>query len=340
MATKIVYHDRYNFPYKFMKAASWALCIGTLGLVRNIHPFIGDRSRRVHDFLVASGRFSEQDFIAPEMNEELILSYLQPEYREKVHRKLFLADAIEIFSLQFLPYSWLRRHLIEPMLLASCGTIKTVELAMQEKLAVNLGGGFHHASFYSGEGFCIYPDIAIAMKEIRKQYPGLPIAVLDCDAHQGNGTERALNGSKYTLMVDMFNWQIYPQDTDAESFADVPIRLDFGCQDQAYLQALQTVALPAIEKFAPQLIIYGAGTDIYEKDPLGGMRVSAQGIMQRDKLVYDFAREHNIALAIVLSGGYHMDSGRIIADSILQKDIVYGCLGSCCWERDCHWRDR
>jgi histone deacetylase 11 len=305
-----------------MQAMSWALAIGSLGFIRNIHPFIGDRSRRVRDFLVASGRFACQDFIAPEMNEELILSYLQPQYREIVHNKLLVAGAVEIFTLQFLPYSFLRYHLLEPMLLASCGTIKTVELAMQEKLAINLGGGFHHASFYSGGGFCLYPDMPIAMKEIRKQYPGLKIAVLDCDAHQGNGTERALDENDSTFMVDMFNCQIYPQDSDAEKVADVAVRLNFGCRDQVYLQALQTIALPAIEKFAPQLIIYGAGTDIYEKDPLGGMNVSAQGIMQRDKLVKDFACQHDIPLAMVLSGGYHIDSGRIIADSILNNFVL------------------
>ena len=319
MTIKIVYHDRYNFPYKFMKNMAWGIKICTFGAIRELHPFIGDRSRRIRDFLVASGRFGRNDFIVPELDEALILSYLEPGYREIVHHKTVIARVVEVPLLNGFPYVFLRRHLIEPMLLASCGTIKAVELAMQEKLAINLGGGFHHASFYSGDGFCLYPDIPIAMKEIRKRQPGLKIAVLDCDAHQGNGTARSLDKHDGTLMADMFNCQIYPQDTEAAKVTDVVVRLNSGCPDQVYLQTLATTVLPAIEKFRPQLLIYGAGTDIYEKDPLGSMCVSAQGIVQRDRLVWDFARQHDIPLAVVLSGGYHMDSGRIIADSILQN---------------------
>jgi histone deacetylase 11 len=324
MNVKLVYHKRYNFPYYLMKVMSLGLRVLTLGVFRELHPFVGDRPRRIKNFLLASGRVKRKKFVTPQMNEALILSYLEPDYHEIVHLKRFVAGAVEVPLLAYFPYAFVRHCVIEPMLWASCGTIQTVALAMQEGVAINLGGGFHHASFYSGGGFCLYPDIAIAIREIRKQHPDLKVAVIDCDAHQGNGTERALWDDPQTIIADMFNETIYPLDTPAQKATSTPVRLQKHTQDSEYLNALETHVLPQVEDFNPQLIIYGAGTDIYEKDPLGGLRVSAQGILQRDKLVADFARSRKIPLAVVLSGGYHMDAARIVADSILQNFIGVG----------------
>ena len=63
--------------------------------------------------------------------------------------------------------------------------------------------------------------------------------------------------------------------------------------------------MKAFEKFTPDLVIYNAGTDCMQGDPLGGLSISPQGIIQRDELVFRYCREVNqVPIVMVLSGGY------------------------------------
>lgn len=73
------------------------------------------------------------------------------------------------------------------MLYATEGTILALEVAAQKGWAINLSGGYHHASFNKGGGFCIYPDITIAVHYLRTRMGYRRIMIIDCDAHQGNG---------------------------------------------------------------------------------------------------------------------------------------------------------
>lgn len=304
MITKIIYDDSYNF---------------SLFGLEKLHTFQADKFRQIKNKLIESGCFSDDHFFPPKFDENLIFSYLDDEYRHALYKdKTFIAMALQLWFLRFIPYFILKAKLINPMIMASCGTVETIKLAMKHGLALNLGGGFHHASFYHGRGFCLFPDIPIAIREIRKDYPNLKIAVIDCDAHQGDGTQRALRKEDNTLMVDMFDYRIFPGDEEAKEFINVKVQLG-PVRDPEYLDALQKIVLPAVKKFKPGLIIFGAGTDIYEKDPLSYLNVTAKGIIERDKTIVDFAKENNIPLATVLSSGYHPDSVDIIAESILQN---------------------
>ena len=87
----------------------------------------------------------------------------------------------------FLPAFLLRWRVLDPMLRATEGTIKAACVADQRGWAVNLSGGYHHASFYRGGGFCVYPDITLAIHYIRSRLNKQRIMVVDLDAHQGNG---------------------------------------------------------------------------------------------------------------------------------------------------------
>ena len=82
-------------------------------------------------------------------------------------------------------------------------------------------------------------------------------------------------------------------------------------------------------RFQPQLIIYNAGTDILDGDPLGNLKISPEGVVIRDEKVFRFAKDQNIPLVMMTSGGYMKSSARVIADSITnlsQKDLIQ--LGS------------
>lgn len=81
--------------------------------------------------------------------------------------------------------------------------------------AVNLSGGFHHASTSQGGGFCIYPDITMIVHYLRTRKDKKRIMIIDLDAHQGNGHERDAIGDEDVYIVDFYNHKVYPQDYEA-----------------------------------------------------------------------------------------------------------------------------
>lgn len=89
-------------------------------------------------------------------------------------------------------------------------------MAMEIGWAINLSGGFSHASVQSGEGFCAYPDITLMIHHVRKQYPIRKVMIIDLDVHQGNGHERDFILDTDTFIVDCYNAEIpFPGDTKA-----------------------------------------------------------------------------------------------------------------------------
>ena len=101
---------------------------------------------------------------------------------------------------------------------------------------------------------------------------------------------------------------------------DYPVPISSGMRDKKYLKLVDEKVTESMDKWQPKLVIYNAGTDIYEKDPLGRLNITDQGIIERDRIVFDHAKRREIRIAMVLSGGYHKDSGKIIGESI--KGII------------------
>jgi histone deacetylase 11 len=216
------------------------------------------------------------------------------------------------------------RYVLRAMRWGAAGTILAARLAIDHGLAVNLSGGYHHAKPDAGEGFCIYGDVALAIDALRRD--GLlaaddRIVHIDLDAHQGNGVCHLFMHDRAVFLFDVYNAEIYPAyDRDARSRLDCDVPLPQGVTETEYLQAV-TRRLPAfldsVGKTRPvRLAIYNAGTDIYEHDALGGLRVSSQGIINRDWFVIEQLLARRIPTVMLLSGGYHRDSYKIIADSI------------------------
>jgi histone deacetylase 11 len=104
---------------------------------------------------------------------------------------------------------------MEPMCLGSAGSVDAAYLAMNKGWAINLSGGFHHATKYGGGGFCIYPDITFITQKLRHVYGIKKIMIVDLDAHQGNGHERDHLGDEDIHIFDAYNHMIYPGDVDA-----------------------------------------------------------------------------------------------------------------------------
>ncbi|CAJ0929985.1 unnamed protein product [Ranitomeya imitator] len=179
-------------------------------------------------------------------------------------------------------------------------------------------GGFHHCSGDKGGGFCAYADITLSIKFLFERLEGISKAtIIDLDAHQGNGHARDFMDDKRVYIMDMYNRHIYPGDTLAKQAIKRRIELDWGTEDKEYLEKVETHVKGALNEVTPDVIIYNAGTDILDGDPLGGLSISPQGIIKRDEIVFSIARSRSIPILMVTSGGYQKRTARIIADSII-----------------------
>lgn len=183
------------------------------------------------------------------------------------------------------------------------GTIQATRLALRTgRVAVNLGGGFHHATPDRGMGFCVFNDIAIAVRRLRARGFDDPIAVVDLDLHDGNGTRVifADDPSVHTFSIHNNSWD------DAPAVASTAISLGTGVDDDAYLEALREALPPVIDRHKPSLVIYLAGVDVAADDQIGDWRITSEGVMARDRFVMESLREKapRAATAVVLGGGY------------------------------------
>ncbi|KAE8612855.1 hypothetical protein XENTR_v10013012 [Xenopus tropicalis] len=198
---------------------------------------------------------------------------------------------------------------------------------MERGWAINVGGGFHHCSGDRGGGFCAYADITLAIKFLFERVEGVSKAtIIDLDAHQGNGHERDFMEDKRVYIMDVYNRHIYPGDHSAKRAIRRKVELDWGTEDKEYLNKVETHVRGALNEERPDIIVYNAGTDILDGDPLGGLSISPQGIVKRDEIVFAVARSQRIPILMVTSGGYQKRTARIIADSILNLHSL-GLIG-------------
>lgn len=302
-----------------------------LGLEK-LHPF--DGCKYSHAWQMIEDEFGKnilkQWSITPKSpvtNDELLTVHSQ-EYLELLKSSQYITGAIELPFLGFLPITLLDKYILEPMRWATKGTIIAAAEALKCGIAVNFSGGYHHASKENGEGFCLYSDIAISIGILRKSKKLLKedqILIIDLDAHQGNGLERIFIADQDVKILDMYNQDIYPKDSLAKKRIDCDIPLDSGTSDQKYLAKLEKYLTRFLENSSnPKIAFYNAGSDVYQFDSLGQLSISAKGIFERDKFVFDILTNANIPWVMVLSGGYTKESYKLIAQSIIYVLKTWG----------------
>jgi acetoin utilization deacetylase AcuC-like enzyme len=203
-----------------------------------------------------------------------------------------------------LPWS---EEMVEGFRLMAGGTIQAALLACglhefqipNSKIAIHLGGGFHHAFPNHGEGFCAFNDVAVGARVLQGR--GLErIAIVDLDVHHGNGTAFTFESDSRVFTFSMHQQHNYPMWKPRGS---LDIGLPDGAHDQTFMRELER-AIPAVIGHAPQCVFYLAGADPYEDDQLGGLKLTKDGLRQRDRLVIDTVRGAGVPLVIVLAGGY------------------------------------
>ncbi len=283
---------------------------------QRLHPFDLRKYGRAMAVLLQSGAVTRADVDEPRpVNEADLLRVHTRAYLDRLRDMAYVAAALEVPQAARLPRAIVERFVLRPMRWATGGTILAVERALLHGLAINIGGGFHHASRDRAEGFCIYCDIALAIEAAQRGGLSGTILYVDLDAHQGNGVERVFVDDRSVAVLDAYNSFIYPCDQDAKRAIrwDVPLRPMTGGTE--YLEKVRSHLEWALHEVKPVLIIYNAGTDILAGDPLGGLDVPYDAVLERDRLVLDAAVGRSIPCAMVTSGGYTEQSHRLIAET-------------------------
>jgi acetoin utilization deacetylase AcuC-like enzyme len=259
------------------------------------HVFPVRKYRTIYERLLMSGAKRDQ-FLVPEpaSDEDVLLAHT-PRYVKKLKTGTLSAAEIAMlelpFSLELVKFAWL----------TAGGTILAAEKALEKGVAVHIGGGFHHAFHDHGEGFCVINDVAIALEKLKRRGSVRRAMVVDCDLHQGNGTAHILSGKDYAFTFSIHQMDIYPSEK-AQSTVDVGLWAGDG--DTQYIKAIRAHFPRIYREFAPDLVFYLAGADPFERDQLGGLRLTKEGLRERDRIVVEEARRLGIPVAIVLAGGY------------------------------------
>ncbi|MEH3054515.1 MAG: histone deacetylase [Patulibacter minatonensis] len=232
---------------------------------------------------------------------------------EAVHQRAYLARVrdgdLSDREQRVLGLPW-SAELVERGRRSTQGTIEAARDAVALGHGMNLGGGTHHAGRASGRGFCLFNDVAVAITQLRRERPSLgPVAVVDCDVHQGDGTAELLHSDPTVFTLSLHGGANYPF---RRATSDLDVDLPSGTGDDDYLAALDG-ALAAIERWAePELVIYLAGADPWEGDRLGRLALTKSGLAERDARVLDRAERWGAATCVVLAGGYAPD----VADTV------------------------
>jgi histone deacetylase 11 len=302
------------------------------------HPFEIDRSGQVWGLLKDwygsqidrisisfEAKNTDADLLSLAHDPAFILDHLSDPSR--------IASTFQWPQLKGVPLTELQTHLLVPLM----STVRMVAGALSRCQLTRdtifcLSGGYHHASFAAGGGFCLFSDIAVAVAKMRSDgrlRANDKVLYIDTDAHFGNGV------AKYSdrvplIVLDVFNKDAYPmQDIKSVQLSqkiDFPVPVARGTSDDEYLTAVTGALLKLKDSFAgkrkPPIAIYTAGVDPYYKDRLGGLSISKKGLSERDSLVFSTLKELNIPRIVLPGGGYCSESAGLYATCIAKNGLA------------------
>lgn len=263
------------------------------------HVFPSQKFRLIGERMLEEGFAGAEDFIRPEpaSDDDLLLAH-EPGWIDRLKHGT-LSEA-ELLLLE-IPYS---QEMVRAFRLAVGGTILAARQALERGVAFNIGGGFHHGFADHGEGFCAINDIAVAIRKMQRERAIRRAMVVDCDVHHGNGTAAIFTADPSVFTISIHQFHNYPA---MKPKSTIDVHLKDGTGDAEYLQRLSDALRFPVAGYGPELLIYVAGADPYCHDQLGGLKLTLDGLMQRDRLVMETAKEHGVPVVIVTAGGYAID---------------------------------
>lgn len=247
----------------------------------------------------------------PASDGELALAH-SPSYVHDAAQGLLSAAAMREIGLPWSP------ALIERARRSVGATVCAARAALHDGVAAQLAGGTHHAHADHGAGFCVFNDTAVAARLMQAEWHrrlrrSLRVLVVDLDVHQGDGTATIFADDPTVFTLSLHGARNFPV---RKACSDLDVELPDGCNDAAYLDALDRALAATWQCLADApvgLAFYLAGADPHEGDRLGRLKLTNDGLLARDQRVLDALRERGIPVAITMAGGYGHDIGTTVA---------------------------
>lgn len=254
-------------------------------------------------FRVSKDMLLEGGVIRPEEIVEVRMA--DPHVLQRVHDRDYLQ---KIYSCAVDRKEELRLGLpVTPQLYTRSATeVEATRLAcraaLEEGVAVCLAGGTHHAFREHGEGYCVFNDVAAAIRDLQDWRPGIKVMVVDTDAHQGNGTNAILQDDPRVFTYSIHVGKNYPTHQYNGTMDVETVRYVEG---EMYLKQLFSTLAAALDVFTPDLVIWIAGADNHRNDRFGQMMLSLKDLQRRDEVLLKAMIRNRIPIAVLYGGGYN-----------------------------------
>lgn len=180
-------------------------------------------------------------------------------------------------------------------------TLAACQSALADGVAINLAGGTHHAFADRGEGFCVFNDTAVALWHLKSHTQIERALVIDTDVHQGNGTAALLAPHPDFFTLSIHGAKNFPF---RKENSDLDVPLPDGVEDQEYLESLEAALKQISDQFSPDFVLFQSGADPYWEDKLGRLALTKQGLLKRDRMVFDWCHQAGLPVAVTMGGGY------------------------------------
>jgi acetoin utilization deacetylase AcuC-like enzyme len=261
------------------------------------HPFPMEKFRVSKDMLLEGGILRPEEIIeVSRAASHLLRRVHEPEYIRRIESGNLGRKEEILLGLPVTPELFSRSVTEVEATRLAC------HAALAEGVGVCLAGGTHHAFRGHGEGYCVFNDVAIAIRDLQDKQPNIRIMVVDTDAHQGNGTADLLASDPRVFTYSIHVGRNYPT-KKAESSLDVEtVRYVEG---DMYLNQLFTSLAGALDTFAPDLVIWISGADNHRNDRFGQMHLSLKDIQRRDEVLLGAFIRNRIPVAVLYGGGYN-----------------------------------
>jgi acetoin utilization deacetylase AcuC-like enzyme len=260
------------------------------------HRFPIAKYQRIRDAVIARGLLAPAEVEEPDRVKRWALGLVNvPTYVDAI-----VDGTLAPLAVRRLGFPW-SEQLRERSLRTVQGTVEASYDALCSGAGINLAGGTHHAFAAHGEGFCVFNDVAVAVRVLQREGHVRRVAVVDLDVHQGNGTASIFAGDPDVCTFSMHGAKNFPFRKE-RSTLDLELEDDTG--DAVYCSLLASQLDRVLDDARPDLVFYLAGADPYAEDRFGRLALSFDGLRTRDRLVFDGCRRRGLPVVLTLAGGY------------------------------------